>query len=59
MREAYRMQKNQLSEYLQQRNKSMALFFIYVGNELPEYAVIASKINALFGRIKKLLNESF
>jgi ribonuclease P protein component len=37
-RESYRLQKNSLVESLIKNNKSMAIFFIYTGRELPAYS---------------------
>ena len=43
MREAYRLQKNELQVRLKQKQKQLAVFFIYTGNELPEYDLIFKK----------------
>ena len=45
MREAYRLQKNDLQNQLVLQQKKIVVFFIYVGNELPEYQFIFEKIN--------------
>jgi len=52
MREAYRLNKNEL--YLQMGDKQMAVFFIFVGKTIPEYALIESTMKK---SIKKLINE--
>jgi ribonuclease P protein component len=57
MREAYRLQKNPLKEYLQENHKSLAVFFVYTGNELPEYDLVLSKINSGLERLKNLVTE--
>lgn len=57
MREAYRIQKNSLQDYLQQNNKRMSVFFLYVGKELPPYELIAEKMNIALKRLLKLSNE--
>lgn len=57
MREAYRLQKNSLQDGLQQNNKSMSVFFLYVGKELPAYELIAEKMNIALKRLLKLSHE--
>jgi len=57
-REAYRMQKNQLQEQLRDKQKHLAVFFIYVGNELPDYSVIFDKTGTVIKRLVKIVNEN-
>jgi ribonuclease P protein component len=57
-REAYRLQKNNLQEHLKSKQKQLAVFFIYVGNELPEYSVIFDKTGAVIKRLTKIINEN-
>lgn len=57
MREAYRLQKNELQTSLQQSGKNIRVFIIYIGNELPEYDLVSSKIKAVLVRLKKIANE--
>lgn len=54
MREAYRLQKNELSEKLSSKSKSMLIFFIYTGKELPDQAVVHAK---MFAVLKAIVNE--
>jgi ribonuclease P protein component len=70
MREAYRLQKNDLQNELQQQptgschqgpaggQKQMAVFIIYVGNELPEYDLIFDKTTHVLNRLIKISNEN-
>lgn len=58
MREAYRLQKNELHSQLQQRQKQLTLFFIYVGNELPEYNFIFEKTRHVLGRLIKITDDN-
>ena len=58
MREAYRLQKNNLQNVLQQQQKQLAVFIIYVGNELPEYDLIFDKITPVLNRLIKITNEN-
>ena len=57
MREAYRLQKNDLQLQLKQNNKQLAVFFIYVGNELPEYDFIFEKTGNVIKRVLKIASE--
>lgn len=64
MREAYRLQKNDLQYHLQQQStgpcgqKKLAVFIIYVGNELPEYVQIFEKMTHVLNRLIKISNEN-
>jgi len=58
MREAYRLQKNELQSLLTQQQKQLAVFIIYVGNELPDYDFIFEKTNHVLTRLIKITNEN-
>jgi ribonuclease P protein component len=58
MREAYRLQKNDLQNLLQQHQKQLAVFIIYVGNELPEYDLVFEKTTHVLNRLIKISNEN-
>ena len=57
MREAYRLQKSDLKMQLLSRQKSLHLFIIFTGKELPDYTEIFEKTGAVLKRILKLVNE--
>jgi ribonuclease P protein component len=57
MREAIRLQKNELQDVLIATNKSIQVFVIYQSNELPQYADIYPKIGKVLQRLAKLMNE--
>lgn len=57
MREAYRLQKNDLQTQLLSQQKSLHLFIIFTGKELPDYDVIFEKTGNVLKRIVKLVNE--
>lgn len=57
MREAYRLQKNELQNQLEQSNGSLAVFILYVSNELPDYPLVLSKMNAVLKRLQKIADE--
>jgi len=54
-REAYRLQKHALEEHLRAKAQPLALFFIYVGKELPDYPVVSAKIGLA---LQKLIKET-
>ncbi|MEI9934523.1 MAG: ribonuclease P protein component [Ferruginibacter sp.] len=51
-KEAYRLQKADLAELIKQNNLQLAMFFIYIGKEIPEQLFVSEKINAA---LKKLI----
>jgi ribonuclease P protein component len=53
-REAYRLQKQPLIDALAEKERSMALFFIYTGKELPDQGTVTAKIGVL---LQKLIKE--
>jgi ribonuclease P protein component len=53
-REAYRLQKQPLIDALAEKERSMALFFIYTGKELPDQGTVTVKIGVL---LQKLIKE--
>ena len=54
MREAYRLQKNSLKELLVKNNKSIAVFFIYTGKDIPNYKDVFEKIGSALGRFESV-----
>lgn len=58
MREAYRLQKSILQEQLKNKEKQLAVFFIYVGNELPDYPMVFEKTGSAIKRLIKIVNEN-
>ncbi len=58
MREAYRLQKNDLQDQLNIQQKKLAVFIIYVGNELPEYQFIFDKTGNVLKRLIKIVSEN-
>ena len=57
MREAYRLQKNSITETLKEQGKFMAVFFIYTGNEIPGYQDVFEKMGSALKRLNKIANE--
>ncbi|MEP7143796.1 MAG: ribonuclease P protein component, partial [Ferruginibacter sp.] len=57
MREAYRLQKNELQLLPELYNNNLAVFIIYIGKELPEYEWVYQKTAAVLKRLIKLTRE--
>jgi len=55
MREAYRLQKNTLQEALQTKQQQLALFFIYTGKELPDYATVSERVGIILNKLLKTI----
>lgn len=51
LRETYRLQQLPLQNLLNEQNKSLVLFFIYTGKELPAYADIYKSMEILLNRL--------
>lgn len=58
MREGYRLQKNELQEVVQNKNLQLALFIIYVGRELPDYATVSEKMQVALNRLLRIVHET-
>ena len=57
MREAYRLQKNDLAFKISSANKALNLFFIYTGKEIPTYDAVFEKTGTVLKRISKMIDE--
>jgi ribonuclease P protein component len=51
IREAYRLQKNELKSLMSVQHKQLNLFFIYTGKEMPLYETIEQNINAALTKL--------
>jgi ribonuclease P protein component len=58
VREAWRLQKNPLQEQLKEKGLVLNVFFIYTGAELPEYLLVADKVQAVIKKLQKLIHEN-
>lgn len=56
MREAYRLQKNELQFQLQQEQKSLRIFILYIGKELPDYETCYKKLTAILNRLGNIIS---
>jgi ribonuclease P protein component len=53
MREAWRLQKNNLQDHLQEQNKKLSVFILYMGKDLPEYELVYEKMGIIINRLIK------
>ncbi len=58
IKEAWRLQKNVLTDKMNSVRKTSSIFIIYTGNELPEYDKIFEKTGAVINRLIKICNEA-
>jgi len=58
MREGYRLQKNSFADTVKTNRKTATVFFIYTGNELPEYDQVFEKMGSAIKRLQKISNET-
>lgn len=58
LREAYRLQKNELQQKLRTEQKQLAVFFIYTGKELPVYATLREQMAVILNKLVKRVNET-
>ncbi len=57
MKEAYRLQKNDLQNDVDAVNKQLVIFLMYVGKDIPGYPLITEKINSILKRLQKIVHE--
>lgn len=58
MREAWRLQKNELESIAKSEKTSLKLFFIYVGKDIPAYKLFYDKMGLVLKRLIILTNEN-
>ncbi len=56
MREAYRLQKNDLQLKLQEEQKPLRIFILYIGKELPDYQICYKKFTAILNRLGNIIS---
>lgn len=59
MREAYRLQKNELQNKIESKEQSLAVFVLYVGKELPDYSLVFEKFQSIIQKLNQHKNEVF
>lgn len=58
LREAYRTEKSLLHQYLNQQQKQVVIFLLYIDKVLPDYFTIKNKMPLILERLIKELNEN-
>lgn len=53
MREAYRLNKHQLYQYCSEKDKKLALLFVYVAKDSPNFNLLREKLNLILQRLMK------
>ena len=56
MREAYRLQKNDLQLKLQEEQIPLRIFILYIGKELPDYEICFKKFTAILNRLTNIIS---
>ncbi len=59
IREAYRLQKNELNERLHKKNLQLNIFFTYNGKELPDFNTVKGKVHVILNKLIQFLDENF
>ena len=57
-REAWRLQKNELSEKVKTAQKQLNVFFIYTGKELPDFATVKDKVAVALKKLAHKIDEN-
>jgi ribonuclease P protein component len=57
LRESWRLQKTELANLAKQHGKSLKVFIIYTGRELPAYNLVFGKVGSAIEQLKSLINE--
>ena len=58
VREAWRLQKNELKEKLKVSARQLNVFFIYTNKELPDYQLVKDKVAVALKKLEKVVDES-
>jgi len=57
LREAWRLQKNELLEKTNEQQKGLAVFIVYVGKELPSFSEISIQVKQVIDRLITFINK--
>lgn len=58
VREAWRLQKNELKEKLITSNRQMNIFFIYNDKNLPDFLIIKESVSKILKKFLKITDEN-
>ncbi|MBX3254926.1 MAG: ribonuclease P protein component [Chitinophagaceae bacterium] len=56
-KEAYRIQKNTLEDKLLLRQKTLHIFILYTGKELPDFAISKEKLGLILNKLMQQADE--
>ena len=57
LRECYRLNKLSLHTTVASKQKGVSVFFLYVGKELPEYAMLNEKMQAALTKLEEIIGR--
>ncbi|HEU5168649.1 MAG TPA: ribonuclease P protein component [Chitinophagaceae bacterium] len=57
-REAWRLQKNELSEKVKTTQKQLNVFLIYTGKELPDFTTVRDKVTVVLKKLADKIDEN-
>lgn len=57
IKEAYRLQKSELTEYVSTQNYALNMALIYLGNTIPDYSILEKKMKELLYRLQQDLGR--
>ena len=57
-REAWRLQKNDLTEKVKKTQKQLNVFFIYTGKELPDFTTVKDKVAVALKKLADKIDEN-
>ncbi len=58
MREAWRLQKNNLQDALEQTSQQAVVFILFMGNDVPAYEIVKEKIGTALKKLQKIIHEA-
>lgn len=56
-REAYRLQKAELYNDLNEKNRQLIVFFVYTGKVVPEHEEVMKSVATILKKLVKFVNE--
>ena len=57
-REAWRLQKNELTEKVKTTQKQLNVFFIYTGKEVPDFTIVRDKVTVVLKKLADKIDEN-
>lgn len=56
-REVWRLQKHEVYTYLKEEKRQVILFFLYIGRDMPEYAMVAERFSLILTKLRENLAD--